>query len=183
MKFKPTTVRAGVVLTVGLLIVGFTVWKTFPRKQKLSLNDYAKAQYMHCPECNHESRFDPDGVDKACLQCGYEDGHVPTEKSLKETATKSPYGKLVSFVLPELVALMTALWLVLRPREDSAGEGFRYLRCANCGQKLRYREAQIGSLGACSRCKRAFRFPEGTSREKDLDSGKAEEQVDEEAEE
>jgi hypothetical protein len=182
MKLKPATVRAGAVLAVGLLVVGFTVWKTFPRKQKLSLDDYARAQYMHCPECNHESRYDPEAVDQACRQCGYDGGHVPTEKSLKESATRSPYGQLVAFLLPELVVLLTALWLVLRPRDGVADE-FRHMRCPNCGQKLRYREAQVGSLGACSRCKRAFRFPEGTPREADLDGGTAGHEVYEGAEE
>ena len=29
-------------------------------------DDYAKAQYMHCPECNHESRF---GGRTYCVSC------------------------------------------------------------------------------------------------------------------
>jgi len=179
MKLKPTTVRAGVVLALGLLIVGFTVWKTYPRTSKRALPT-AQTKYMHCaePECMAESRYDLEGFDKPCPLCGSDKGMIPTDVSLKDMAAKSKYGRLVSFVLPELVVLLTALWFVLRPRESSA-ENYRYMRCPNCAQKLRYREAQIGSLGACSRCKRAFRFPEGTTQEKDLDGGVAAEEYSE----
>ena len=174
MKWKPTTVRAGIVVAVGLLIIGFTVWRTYPGRLKRPPVNYAKAQYMHCPKCLAEARFDEEKLDSACLHCGADKGMVATEESVKKTGTKNGYGRLMAFVMPELCLFLTALWFVLKQRPDAEVEAYRYMRCANCSQKLRYRAAQVGAPGACSRCKRAFLFPEGAPREEDLDGATVE---------
>src|SRR4051812_30332151 len=113
MKLKPTTVRAGIVLVLGLLIIGLTLWKTYPRKPRRSLIDPAQAKYMHCPECQTEMSFSADKLDNECVYCGYGVGLIATIESLKKSSGKSPYAKLVTFVLPELVVLLTALWFIL----------------------------------------------------------------------
>jgi uncharacterized paraquat-inducible protein A len=169
MKLRPVAVRAGLVVVVGILVLGFTVWKTLPGKPKRSLIDPSQAKFMHCPKCQTESRYTPGGVDKPCPQCDYDGGLNPTVESLKEGGPGNRYARMVAFLLPELVAVLAALWLVLRPRPTSDEIAYRYMRCPNCSQKLRYREVQVGSVGACSRCKRAFRFPEGSVREQELD--------------
>ncbi len=170
MNWKSTQVRAGLVVVLGTLIMGITVWKTYPSTGKRVLLDISKAKYMHCPECEAESSFALDKLDKACLQCGYDKSEMtPTQESIKKVAQKSPYGKMVAFLLPELVVFLGALWFVLKPKEGGGGEEFRYMRCPNCNAKLRYRAAQVGAPGACSKCKRAFRFPEGTPTERELD--------------
>jgi DNA-directed RNA polymerase subunit RPC12/RpoP len=169
MKWKPTTVKAGLVVVLGLLIIGLTVWRTHPGRQKRPIGNYAKAQFMHCPECRAEMRFDEKKLEAECPQCGAEKGMVATEESATKAGTKSRYGRMVAFVMPELCLFLTALWFVLKPRPDAENDEYRYMRCANCSQKLRYRTTQVGAPGACSRCKRAFLFPEGTQREEDLD--------------
>ncbi len=174
MKMKPATVRGAIIFTIGLLVMGLTAWKTYPR-QKRSLAPPANAKYMHCPECMAETSFDESKLDSVCMACGQEKGFVATTESLKTMSAKSPYGKMVAFLLPEVLVLLGALWYVLKPSEHAVGEVYRYMRCANCNQKLRYRETQVGQMGACSRCKRAFRFPEGTPRERDLDGAGADE--------
>lgn len=178
MKLSPKLVRAGVVLVVGVLVLGFTAWKVAPGKKR-TLVDLAQAKFMHCVECQTEVRFDADGLEKACLECGSDKGFVATTASLKEGGGDGASGRMVSFLLPEIVLLLGALWFVLRPRDGDREELYRYMRCANCGQKLRYRAAQVGAMGACSRCKRAFLFPEGTQRETDLDGGVASGQLEE----
>ena len=182
MKLKPAQVRAAIVLAVGLLIIGFTVWRTFPHIRKPSLLDPKKYKFMHCPECDAETRFDLDGVDKPCKECGYEKGLIPTEESLKIASAKSPYGKMVAFVLPELILLLGALWFVLKPRAADL-ETFRFMRCPNCSQKLRYRSTQVGNLGACSRCRKPLRFPEGEIEETAIDGGTTVEDVSDNEEE
>ncbi|MFO0821812.1 MAG: hypothetical protein U0792_01625 [Gemmataceae bacterium] len=163
--------RAGIVLGVGLIIIGVTAWKTFPRRVRQSMIDPSTARFMHCPECMAESRCNPDALDKECVYCGSEKGLIPTLESVKTSQTKSAYGKLVAFVLPEIVLLLAAFYFVIRPHVDTGEEKFRFTRCPYCSQKLRYREAQIDNLGACSQCKRAFRFPEGVAAEHTLDGG------------
>lgn len=163
--------RAGIVLGVGLLIISITAWKTAPRRVRQSMIDPSTAKYMHCPECMAESRCKPEALDKECVYCGSEKGLIPTLESVKTSQTKSAYGKLVAFVLPEIVILLATFYYVMKPHVDTGGEKFRFTRCPNCSQKLRYREEQIDSVGACSRCKRAFRFPEGVVAEQILDGG------------
>jgi hypothetical protein len=181
MKWKPTTVRAVIVVAIGLVLILGTVWRTYPRQKRLGAN-LSKMGYMHCPDCQAESRFEEDKLDEPCVKCGSEKQMVPTELSIKEVGTESKYARMAAFVLPEVCVLLTALWFVLRPRHGEA-EAFRYMRCANCGQKLRYRAAQVGAPGACSRCKRPFRFPEGAQREIELDGAAAIAEVEEEEEE
>jgi hypothetical protein len=175
--------RAGIVLGVGLIIIGVTAWKTFPRRSRQSMIDPSTAKYMHCPECMAESRCDPNALDKDCLYCGADKGMIPTVESVKTSQTKSAYGKLVGFVLPEMLVLLAAFYYVIRPGADTGEEKFRFTRCPYCSQKLRYREAQIDNLGACSQCKRAFRFPEGVATEQTLDGGAKAEDVEDDYEE
>ncbi|MCE9564174.1 MAG: hypothetical protein K8U57_19195 [Planctomycetes bacterium] len=163
--------RAIAVVVVGLLVIGITIWKTYPRPSKRLLIDPSSAKFMHCPECMTESRCVPNSLDKECIHCGSEKGQVPTAESIKGSQTKSAYGKLVAFVLPEMVFLIAAFYYMVRPAAETGEEKFRYTRCPNCSQKLRYREAQIDNVGACSKCKRAFRFPEGVPFEIILDGG------------
>jgi DNA-directed RNA polymerase subunit RPC12/RpoP len=179
MKLTPAVVRAGLVVLLGVLVLSLTAWKTHPGKPKRSLLDPSKSKYMHCPECDAESAFSLDDVEKPCMQCWYDGGLVATADSLKNSKQGSRYGKMVAFLLPELVLFLAALWFVLRPRPDQGEVGYRYMRCPNCSQKLRYREAQVGGMGACSRCKRAFRFPEGSVREQELDGGEVYEEAEE----
>jgi hypothetical protein len=169
MKLSPAAVRAGLVVVAGVLVIGVTVWRTHPGKPKRSLLDPSQSKYMHCPECLTETRFSLDAVDKPCMQCGYDSGLTATAESLKDSKQGSRYSRMIAFVLPEFVVFLGALWFVLRPRPDQGESGYRYMRCPNCSQKLRYRQAQVGGVGACSRCKRAFRFPEGSVREQELD--------------
>ena len=86
---------------------------------------------------------------------------------------------MLAALLPELIIFMAAVWFVLRPRAGNGLVAYRYMRCPHCAQKLRYREAQVGALGACSRCKRALRFPEGSPGEKELDGISDDEEADE----
>jgi hypothetical protein len=174
MKWNPTTVRAALVALLGVLVVGLTVWLTNPNRQKRAAVNYAKAKYMHCPECRAEVKFDDAKMDLECIQCGASKGMIATEQSIKETGTKSRYARTLAFVMPEICLLLTLLWFVLRPRPGAEGEEYRYMRCARCSQKLRYRATQVGAPGACSRCKRAFLFPEGAQREEDLDGATVE---------
>lgn len=174
--------RAGIIIGVGLLIIGITAWKTAPRRVRQAMIDPASAKYMHCPECRAESRCDPAAIDRECVYCGSEKGLIPTLETIKSSQTKSAYGTLVAFVLPEIVVLLATFYFAMRPRLDTGEEKFRFTRCPNCAQKLRYREEQIDSLGACSRCKRAFRFPEGVPSERILDGGTDEPEVEEEEE-
>lgn len=169
MKWKPTTVKTGIVVVVGILVVGITVWRTHPGREKRPAINSAKAQYMHCPACQTEVRFDENKLDGECIQCGSTKGLAATEESIKKTGTKNRYGRMFAFLMPELCLFLTVLWFVLRRRPDAASEAYRYMRCAHCSQKLRYRTEQVGAPGACSRCKRAFRFPEGVHREEELD--------------
>ena len=95
---------------------------------------------------------------------------IATEESIKKKGTgPGPYPKLIGFLLPEIVVLLVALYFVLKPREGNTQDIYRYMRCPNCTQKLRFRKVQVGSVGACSRCKKPFLFPEGTLRETELD--------------
>ena len=115
MKWKsPTLVKAGLVVVIGLLIIGITVWRTHPGRQKRQVGDYSKAQYMHCPECKAETRFDEKRLDTECLHCGADKGMIATEQSVKKTEGKSRYGRLVAFVMPEICLFLTALWFVLK---------------------------------------------------------------------
>jgi hypothetical protein len=182
MKLRPAVVRAGIVLVAGLLVMGFTVWRTYPRisSNRSLLNPNLK--YMHCPECRTETRFDVGDVDKPCKQCSYDKGLIATEESIRERSPQSAYGRMVAFLLPEFILVMGALWFVLRPppvRPDS----YRYMRCPDCGQKLRFRVAQIDLLGACTRCRKPLRFPEGTTKEEDLDGSPPQEDFEYEDEE
>lgn len=174
--------RAGIVLGVGLLIISITAWKTAPRRTRQSQINPQDAKFMHCPECKAEMSCVPQKLDDECVYCGYDKGLVPTMESLKTMQTKNPYGRLVAFVFPEIVILLAVFYYALRPHADTGEEKFRFTRCPNCSQKLRYREAQIDSIGACSRCKRAFRFPEGVPSERILDGTPETEEVLEEEE-
>ena len=80
--------------------------------------------------------------------------------SIKKVAAKSRYARMVAFLLPELCVLCVAMWYVLKPRPSDEHDLYRYMRCTNCGQKLRYRKQQIGSPGACS-----IQFLSGSHRE------------------
>lgn len=170
MKWTPTRIKAAVVIALGVLLVGITIWRTHPGRQKRTSIDYAKAKYMHCPQCNAEVRYEDSKLDAECVQCGSTKGMVATEETIKQQGTRSRYGRMIAFLMPEVCLFLTALWFVLRPRPDAGSNEFRYMRCAKCSQKLRYRTAQVGGAGACSRCKRVFVFPEGVPREEDLDS-------------
>jgi hypothetical protein len=172
-KFNTAPVRAGIVLVIGFLVIGITAWRTYPRAGKHRAAVPADAKFMHCPKCLNEMQYDPMAMDNECLLCGYDKGFEATVESIKQTGTKNAYGRMLAFLLPEVVVLLGSLWFVLKPRAGGYQEEFRYMRCQNCGQKLRYRKAQVGQLGACSKCKRAFRFPDGTPREQDLDGAYA----------
>jgi len=99
----------------------------------------------------------------------------PRSPSRMKGTGPGPYPKLIGFLLPEIVVLLVALYFVLKPREGNTQDIYRYMRCPNCTQKLRFRKVQVGSVGACSRCKKPFLFPEGTLRETELDAHKHEE--------
>jgi hypothetical protein len=178
MNLRPALVKVAIVLVVSLLVIGFTVWRTYPRTTKRSLLD-PNLKYMHCPECRTETRFDMADVDKPCKQCSYDQGLVATEESIKVSSPRSGYGRMAAFLLPEMIVVLAALWLVLKPHAVH-GESYRYMRCPNCGQKLRFRTAQIGLLGACTRCRKPLRFPEGTRQEHDLDGGTPDDVIEEE---
>jgi hypothetical protein len=181
MKSPRPAVRVGIVVALGIGVIGFTVWRTYPHAtKKVSLLD-PNLKFMHCPECETEARFDIADVEKPCRQCGYELGLVPTVDSIKLQSARSPYGKMVAFLVPEILVFLAALWYVLKPPPVTV-ENYRYMRCSHCGQKLRYRAVQIGALGACSRCKKPLRFPEGTANEKVLDGAAPEELSAEEGE-
>jgi hypothetical protein len=171
-KINTRAVRAAIVLVIGFTVIGITLWKTIPRNSRSQVPP-TNAKFMHCPDCKTEVPFEITKIDDICMTCGSEKGWIATRESIKEGTAKSPYGRMVAFLLPEIVVLLGLLWFVLKPRASGYREMYRYMRCQNCSQKLRFRAAQVGQLGACSKCKRAFRFPEGTPREQDLDGAHA----------
>jgi ribosomal protein S27E len=148
-----------IVLVLGLVVMGTTAWLTYPRKPKRSLAELSQYRYMHCPDCKHEGSFAQDALDKPCPVCGSEKGLVPTLESVKGKAESSPYTKMTAALFVEVVVLMGAVWLVLRPRDRSGEAAYLRMRCPKCGQKLRYTEDHIGQAGACRKCKKVFVFP------------------------
>jgi hypothetical protein len=179
MKVKPATARLVIVLAVGALILGATAWRTYPRKPKRSLAEFSQYRYMHCKKCAYETMYSPDDEGKDCPQCGSDLGMIPTVESVKAKAGMSPFARMTAILFSELIVFMAAVWFVLRPRATDGEVAYRYMRCPHCTQKLRYHETQIGCLGACTRCKRALLFPEGSPGEKELDGIAGDEEAEE----
>jgi hypothetical protein len=176
-KFNTAMVRAAIVLTIGIVVIGITAWKTYPRKAKATTIPAGEAKFMHCPDCDMEQPFDPKWLDAPCAACGSEKGWVLTRESIttasENNTSTGARARMIAFLLPEVVVMLGALWLVLRKRTYEQKEEYRYMRCPQCNGKLRYRAVQVGLLGACSKCKKPLRFPEGTPREQDLDGAYA----------
>jgi Zn ribbon nucleic-acid-binding protein len=177
MKWTPTTIKATVLVVLGVLIIGFTVWRTHPGRQKRPVVDYSKAKFMHCPECNAEVRFDEEKLDLECVQCGATKGMVATEESLKQSSTKSRYGRLIAFVMPELCLLLTALWFVLKPRQGDIGELQRDLGKIVAGEQGRVEGigVRLADIGVESRIPGLQRINAGRGRpgaERDERQGK-----------
>ncbi|HEX3146929.1 MAG TPA: hypothetical protein VHR66_02540 [Gemmataceae bacterium] len=151
--------RLLLVLSLGAAIMAATVWLTYPGVTKSSL-DPAKRRYMHCPECGRERMYHPDLFDQPCPYC--EKRLVATEESVKAKSggPASPFGLMYSVLGVELVALMAAILLTVKLRPPSPSEEEYYFNCGHCGQKIRYRFAQIGAAALCPRCKRGITFPD-----------------------
>lgn len=146
------------VLAIGGLIIGGTIWRTFPRTPK-SIGDPAKFRYMHCPECHRESMYSPDGIEKPCMYC--DKPLVATVESIKVTGTHSPLRRMLAYVLVESVALMGAVVYLLYNPPPPPDMEFYYTRCPNlkCNRKMRYAANRAGAEVQCPLCKTKFLNP------------------------
>jgi hypothetical protein len=61
-------------------------------------------------------------------------------------------------VLALALAAAAALWVWLRLRSPTEEEYYHF-RCRGCRRRLRYRKAQEGHTGKCSRCGQSLIFP------------------------
>jgi ribosomal protein S27E len=144
------------VFALSAAMMAATAWATFPGKTR-SLGDPSKLRYMHCPECERESMYSPAASEKPCQYC--DKSLVPTEDSIKVTgAGGSPYTRMFLAIFVEVLGLMAIVWLMGRKRHEKE-EGFLYMNCDSCRQKIRYREGQIGQVAMCRRCKSPFLYP------------------------
>lgn len=146
------------VIVVGTLVVGGTIWATWPDPPK-SIDDASKPKFLYCKQCGREKPYSPAEKDQVCLYC--DRPMVATSESVKQKYRGAgPYSQMVMVVFAEVIALMFAIWIVARPRTYTPEEEFIYHFCESCNQKIRYRERQIGLMALCPRCKRPFTYPE-----------------------
>jgi predicted amidophosphoribosyltransferase len=147
------------ILGAGALVIGATVWLTYPSSTSSFISDPSKYQFMYCPHCDKEEKFDLDKFANGCKKCGSE--FVPTEKSIAATGRPpSPYVRMFMLIFAELLVTMAAVWFIGRPRSRDPEEDYLYINCVKCKQRIRYRVEQVGQMAMCRRCKRPFRYPE-----------------------
>ena len=115
---------------------------------------------MHCPDCGRERMYHPDLFDQPCPYC--EKRLVATEESVKgkSSGPTGRFGLMISLLGVELIILMAAILFVAKQRPRNENEELIYFNCGRCGQKIRYRVAQIGATAMCPRCKRTVVFPD-----------------------
>ncbi len=146
------------VLAIGAIAIGATVWAVFPRKPK-AVDDPRKYHFMHCPECLREQVYSARGLDTKCPEC--DKTLVPTEKSIKETGTGAAYKRMLVYVLAESVAILGALvYILYNPPPPKEMEQY-YTRCPNrkCKRRMRYPASRAGMMAQCPRCKTTFCNP------------------------
>jgi uncharacterized paraquat-inducible protein A len=141
----------------GVAVIAATVWTTRPAPPK-SVGDPSRFRFLYCPECGREKAYTPVEKDHQCLYC--DKPMIGAAESIKQARGTSPYARTAMLVFTELVGLMAVAWYLARPRPTDPDEEFIYYFCEGCGQKIRYRETQIGHMALCPRCKRPFVFPE-----------------------
>lgn len=147
-----------ITLVAGAAAVAVTVWLTYPKTTSF-IGDPSKYRFMHCSRCSKEVRFDVDHYAAGCQKCG--GTLTPTAEPIAVTGKPpSPYFRMATWVLVDLIGVMAAiLWVTRRPLAGP-DEDFLYMNCDKCRQKIRYREQQIGLAAMCRRCKHAFIYPE-----------------------
>jgi DNA-directed RNA polymerase subunit RPC12/RpoP len=151
--------RLLLVIGLGAAVLATTAWLRYPGVPK-SLVDPTKRRFMHCPECGRERMYHPDFFDQPCPYC--EKRLVATEESIKSKngGPTSRFGLMASLLGAEVVGLMAAILFVVKMRPRTPEDEEYYFNCARCGQKIRFRLAQVGLAAICPRCKRAIVFPE-----------------------
>jgi hypothetical protein len=147
------------VLTAGAIVVGATVWFTYPSSTSSFISDPSKYQFMYCPQCGKEEKFDLDKFAHGCKKCGSD--FVPTEQSIAVTGRpQSPFVHMFMLVFAELLVIMAAVWFISRPRAHDPEDDFLYINCGKCKQKIRFRRDQVGQRAMCRRCKHTFIYPQ-----------------------
>jgi|GEM_PF-3242918 ribosomal protein S27E len=145
-------------LVVGTFVVAITVAATYPRADsKPPAADTSRFRFMHCPECDRETKYSSREVDERCPRCDKK--MIPTIESIAVTGKHNSRFKLMfALVLMKLCAIMAAALLVKHLPGQLQNE-FYYVNCQKCGQKIRYNEGKVGRSAACPRCKGMFTFP------------------------
>lgn len=140
----------------GAALIAATVWFTLPGPPR-SAGDPSRARYLYCPNCEREKPYSPLEKDQQCLYC--DRPMIGSEVSVKQARGSNPYGLTLMLVFTEVVGLMFVAWLLAQRSADPAEE-YIYISCEFCGQKIRYREHQVGNTALCPRCRKPFVFPE-----------------------
>ena len=134
--------------------------KEIPGKAK----DKSRYKFLHCNICKLEIGYSEMLDGKQCMKCiapkpvGY---FVATENSIKSgSGDGSPW---VWFYLAASIEVFGSVgwivYLLYLPVPDPTTTFYIY-SCPNCNHRMRFRRTSLGHLGACSKCKRPFRFPD-----------------------
>jgi DNA-directed RNA polymerase subunit RPC12/RpoP len=114
----------------------------------------------HCPRCGRElpKAYVGTGECPYCQAAEARGEQAPAKTGRRPLAVTA----IIPSVLVGLfvILLSTHVVLIYRSRAGrNKPEVFYHVHCGKCGRKLRYRDTQVGKVGACPLCHRPIVFP------------------------